>query len=138
MRLEKTRGYSFIEMFIVVIKWSIYVLFLNFALLQLGIPEFTEWLTSILVVIPSLSGALILITIGFAIATYLKMVIEDSKIDGWETLSQIFYFFTMYIFLVFAFKTALYALDSMTTNILVVILSTIIVAGYVFWKIRKK
>ena len=136
-RIEKTK-HGFFELFVVVIKWSIYIIFITLALEQLGIPEFTSWLTSILVVIPALVGALILIGVGFAIASYLKEVIEDSKIEGWKTLSIIFYFFILYVFMVFAFKTAFISFDKNTVNILVIILSTITAAAVAYWYIKQK
>ena len=82
---------SFVFLFISIVKWGVYVLFLNFALIELGIPQFTDWLTNILVVIPALVGALLLIGAGFAIASYLKEVVEDSRINGWQVLSQILF-----------------------------------------------
>ena len=59
---------SYIALFLSVISWSIYILFISLALDQLGIPQLTSWLTSILVVIPALVGSLILIIISIAIA----------------------------------------------------------------------
>lgn len=112
---------SFVNLFLVVIKWSIYILFIDIALIQLGIPAFTNWLTTILGVIPSLTGALIIISVGFAIAVYLKKVIVDSKVEGWPMLSQIFFYFIIYVFIIFALKTALISLqDKFISNILVV------------------
>lgn len=125
--LEKTKinsiiKQSFINLFLVVIKWSIYILFINLALIQLNIPTITSWLTTILGVIPALTGALIIISVGFAIATYLRKIISESKIEGWHMLSQIFFFFIIYIFMVLAFRTALISLnDKFIINILLVV-----------------
>jgi hypothetical protein len=128
---------SFMGLFVSVVRWSIYILFLNFALIRLGIPQFTDWLTNILVVIPALFGALILIGVGFAIASYLKEVIEDSRISGWKVLSEILFIFVNYIFIVFAFKTAFISLDSGTVNVLVVIITAALAAGFAIWYVRK-
>ena len=77
--LERTVRKSFIELFVTIIKWSIYILFINLALQQLGIPQLTDWLINILVVIPALVGALILIAVGFAISVYLKDNLHNCK-----------------------------------------------------------
>ena len=114
---------SFVSLFISVVKWSIYILFLNFALVQLGIPQFTVWLTSILVVIPAIVGALVLIGAGFAVASYLKEIIEDSRVSGWEILSEILFIFVNFIFIIFAFKTALISLDKTIVNYLLLIIT---------------
>ncbi|MEK6820764.1 MAG: hypothetical protein AABX71_03570, partial [Nanoarchaeota archaeon] len=137
-RIEKVVKYGFIELFLAVIKWAIYIIFINLALIKLNIPQFTSWLTNILVVIPALVGALILIAAGFAIATYLKDLIEESRVEGWKILSRLFFFFVLYVFMVFAFKTALISIDKDTVNLLVVILSTISAAAIAWWYSKQK
>ena len=134
----KSSQKSFVTLFITLVKWSIYILFLNFALIQLNIPQFTDWLTSILVVIPAIVGALLLVGIGFAIASYLKEIVEDSRINGWQILSQILFIFVNYIFIVFAFKTALISLDKTIVNVLLLILTAAVAAGIAFWYARKR
>ncbi|MBU3912999.1 MAG: hypothetical protein KKB21_00015 [Nanoarchaeota archaeon] len=121
LKIEKIAKASFVNLFLVVVKWSIYILFIDIALIQLGIPALTNWLTTILGVIPSLTGALIIISVGFAIATYLKRIISESRVEGWQVLSQIFFFFITSIFVVLALKTALLSLqDQLLSNILIV------------------
>ncbi len=122
IKIKDIIKHSFINLFLIVIKWSIYILFINLALIQLNIPTITSWLTTILGVIPALTGALIIISAGFAIATYLKKIISESKIEGWHMLSQIFFIFVIYIFMVFAFRTALISLnDKFIINVLLVV-----------------
>lgn len=137
-QLNRTIRQSFINIFLVVVRWSIYILFTNIALKQLEIPELTSWLTSTLLVIPALVGALILIAIGFSIASYLKDAVEESKILNWQILSNLLFFFILYVFLVFALKTALISIDSMTVNIILIILTAIISAGIAIWMVKKK
>lgn len=129
---------SFVSLFLAVVKWSIYILFLNFALIQLNIPQFTDWLTNILVVIPAITGALVLIGIGFAIASYLKEIIEESRIDGWKILSQILFLFVNYIFMAFAFKTALISLDKTIVNVLLLIITAAVSIGIAFWYAKSR
>ena len=140
--MEKTLKHSFVVLLLAVIQWSIYILFINFALEVLKIPMLTKWLTSILIVIPALVGSLLLIFVGFAIASYLKDLIEESKILNWKILSNIVFYFIIYVFLVFALKTALISIDTKTVNMLVIILTGVIsiaVAFIVSYKsIRKR
>lgn len=135
-KIEKTRGFNFLGLFVTIIKWAIYIIFVNLALERLGVPEFTSWLTNVLVVIPALVGGLLLIVVGFAIASYLKDTIAESKIEGWKMLSKIFFFFINYVFLVFAFKTVLISFDKSTVNWLLIILSAIVGIGVVYWQVR--
>ena len=126
LKVSKIVKPSFLDLFLVIVKWSVYILFINFALIQLGIPEITRWLTTILGVIPALTGALIIISAGFAIAVYLRKVISESKIEGWQILSQIFFFFVVYLFMIFAFRTALISLnDKLLTNALLVVFTAL-------------
>lgn len=137
-RIEKTKSYGFFKAFMVIIKWSIYILFLDIAIKKLGIPEFTNWITDVLVVIPALVGALILIIIGFVIATYLRNSVEESKIEGWKILSNIFFLFILYVFLTFALKTALISIDSTTVNIILIILTAATALGAALYYAKKK
>ena len=141
LKVDKIAKPSFFDLFLVVVKWSIYILFIDLALIQLGIPEITGWLTTILGVIPALTGALIIISAGFAIAVYLRKVISESKIEGWQILSQIFFFFVVYLFMIFAFRTALISLnDRLLTNALLVVFTAL--GGFVliiyYFKTKKR
>jgi hypothetical protein len=136
--IETTTKKSMIELFLTVIKWSIYILFVSLALDQLGIPQLTSWLTSVLVVIPALVGALLLIAVGFAIAIYLKSIIEESEIEGWQILSEIFFYFILYVFMIFAIKTALISQDKSTVNMVVIILTAIVAAALAYSHIKGK
>lgn len=135
--VARTAKKSFVDLFLIVIQWSIYILFVSLALDQLGIPQLTSWLTSILVVIPALVGALILISIGFAIAVYLKDLISDSKILRKEILGTIFFYFVIYIFIIFAIKTALIEQDKNTVNTIIIILTAIVSAAVAYSHIKK-
>src|SRR3989338_2255331 len=136
--MERVTTASFIRLFLSVVEWSIYLLFLSFALDQLGIPELTSWLTTILVVIPALVGASILIVVGFAVAVYVRDIIAESEIVGWKVLSMIFFYFILYVFMIFALKTALISFDKDIVNKLLLIFTTIITLGITYWTVRKK
>jgi len=136
LELNKYVRGSFIDLFLVVIKWSIYIIFINIGLNQLGIPTLTNFFTNILIVIPAFIGALALLAIGFAIAVYLRGVIEDSEITGWDLLSKMIFYFVLYIFGIYSIKLALISFDETMTNYLILILTAVITAvvGYLFVK----
>ena len=136
--MEKMAKLSFIKLFLTVIEYSIYILFLNFSLEVLGIPWLTGWITSILIVIPALVGALLLIVAGFVIAVYLRGIIDESKIINHKILSTIVFYFITYVFSIFALRTALISLDRNTINIIVIILTALTFAGVVYHEVRKK
>lgn len=124
---------SFIDLFIAVIKWSIYILFIEFGMEQLNIPQLTNIFSSVLLSIPALVGALFLIGIGFVLGSYLKDIIEESKVINWEILSNLVFFFVVYVFSVFALKTALIYTDTMTVNIILIILTAVVSATVALW-----
>ncbi len=139
IKIEKIIKPSFVNLILVVIKWSIYILFIDFAIVQLNIPEITGWLTTILGVIPALTGALVIISVGFAIAIYLRKVISESRVEGWQILSQIFFFFIIYVFMIFAFKTSLISLQNkFLSDILVMVFTTLGGIGLLIYYFKKK
>lgn len=136
--IGKTAKRNFIEFFLTIIKWSIYILFFALALDILDIPQLTNWLTSILVVIPALVGATILISVGFAIAVYLRDLISETQILDSKVLGVILFYFILYIFVVFAIKTALISQDKQTVNLIIIILTAVVSAAVAYWHIKKR
>ena len=134
---KKIRG-SFIDLFLVIIRWSIYIIFLSLGLNQLEIPSLTNFFTNILITIPALTGALILIIIGFAIAYYLKEIIKNSQVKGGELISQVVFYFIIYIFGVYTVKTALISLDETTTNWIIIILTAVMSTAIAFVFVKKE
>ena len=128
---------SFLGLIIVVIKWSIYISFFNLALGQLPFPILTELLRKVLIVVPAFTAAIILIAIGFAIAVYLREVIEDSEVTGWRTLSQYLYYFVLYVFGVYAINLALISVDKMVRNWITIALTTVVIAALTYVLVRK-
>lgn len=136
--IEKEVRPSFVKLIIAVIKWSIYIIFINLALHQFSIEGLSDVITNMLVVVPALTAALVLIGIGFAVAIYLREVIEDSEVTGWKMLSEYIYYFILYVFGVYSFNLALISIDSFIRNILIVVLTIIIGSSIAFSKIRKE
>ncbi len=134
---KKIRG-SFIDLFLVIIRWSIYIIFLSLGLTQLEIPSLTNFFTDILITIPALTGALILIIMGFAIAYYLREIIKNSQIKRGELISQVVFYFIIYIFGIYAIKTALISLDEATTNWIIIILTAVMSTAIAFVFVKKE
>jgi hypothetical protein len=66
-----------------------------------------------------------LLTIGFAIAKYLREIIEDAEIDGW-IISKIIFILYLY-FCIYAIKTALISFDKDMTK-WIIIVATVAIA----------
>jgi len=138
IEIEKSIKPSFANLIIAVIKWSIYIIFLNLALIQLPIPEMTGIITKILIVIPAFTAALVLISIGFGVAVYLRDVIEESEITGWKFLSQYLFHFIVYITGIYALKISLISMDSLPESIILVAFSVIYGTGVGFFVYKKE
>lgn len=134
---QQIRG-SFIDLFIVIIKWSVYIIFINLGLGQLEIPALTNIFTNVLIVIPAFTGALILIALGFSIAYYLKNIIKSSEVKGWKIISQIVFYFVLFVFGVYALKTALISFDEKTTNTIIIILTGVIATAIAYTTSKKE
>lgn len=137
LELDKEIRPSFIRLIITTIKWSIYILFIDLALIQLPIPGITSIITRILVVIPAIVAGMIIISIGYTIAIYLREVIEDSEITGWKMLSLYLFYFVLFISGIYALKVALISIDTWTANILVILITSISALG-VTYSLNKK
>ena len=136
--IEKEVSPSFVRLIITVIKWSIYIIFVNLALSKFSIEGLSDIISDILIVVPALTVALVLIGIGFIVAIYLREVIEDSEITGWKMLSEYIYYFVLYVFGVYSINLALISIDSLTRNILIVVLTVIIGGTIAFSKIKNE
>jgi len=136
--LDKVMKASFIELIFTVVQWTIYIVFLNLALDALKIPALTGWIVSSLKIVPAIVGSLFLIIIGFAIATYLKNIVKESKIDSWQVLSNTLFYFIFYIFIILAIKMALLSFDSATVDAIIVVLTAIVALALAYWHVRKQ
>ena len=134
---KKIRG-SFIELFLVVIKWSIYIIFISIGLNKLEIPTLTNFFTGILITIPAFTGALVLLAIGFIIAIYLRDVIEDAEVTGWDLISKVVFYFVLFLFGVYALKTALISFNENTSNLIIIILTAVISSSLAYIFVKKE
>jgi len=120
--LEKHMRGSFIELFIAVVRWSIYLVALDFAIMFLEIPSLSNFVGNLLITIPSIVGGLIILSIGYILAVYLKEIIEDAEITGWEVFSKLVFYFVTFVFGIYALRTALIPLNEFARNWIMIVL----------------
>ena len=89
------------------------------------------------ITIPAFTGALALLAIGFMIAVYLREVIEDAEVTGWDLISKMVFYFVLYVFGVYALKTALISFDETTTNFIILILTAVISSAVAYGYVKK-
>ncbi|HLE07866.1 MAG TPA: hypothetical protein VI933_04600 [archaeon] len=80
-----------------VVRWTIYFVFLKQAAIFLGVAAITEFINNMINVIPSLLEGSLIIIIGYAIAVYLKDKIISSKTVYSDLTGKIIFFFVVYI-----------------------------------------
>ncbi len=128
---------SFLGLIFMVVRWSVYIIFLNLALDQLGIPALTKFFTTILITIPAFVGGIILIVIGFSLAYYLKLVILNSEIKSSNSFSKIVFYFVCYMFGIYSIKTALISFEPQLTNNILLIFTTAFFISIAYLFIKK-
>ena len=134
---KHVRG-SFIELFLFVIRWTIYISFINLGLDQLGLEVVSNFLPSILITIPTFTGALLLLVIGIGLAHYLRKIIKKSEIEGWEFMSQVVFYFVVFMFGIYSFRIALIPVDASTRSLVLIYAAAIALAGVVYYQVQKE
>lgn len=128
---EKIFPKNIIDLGLTIIKWTVYIIFINIALTRLQIPYLSEFLYKTLSTIPLLVVAFVIIVFGYSVATFLRRI--TSKIKDWQNLGIILYFFTIYSSLVISIQ--LIFLQEKILSISAVLLFT---AGFVIYLLLKK
>jgi magnesium-transporting ATPase (P-type) len=142
--LSKTTGLdkhvrgSFVDLTLLIIRWSVYLIFLNMAIAELEIFTLTLFFSKILLAIPAFTAGLLILILGYALAFYLKKIIKSSETTGWEFVSQLVFFFVLLMFIIYSMKTALILFDEMVVNALIVIIVTISSAGVMYFFVKKE
>lgn len=109
LKLDKILKYGTVNVGLTVIKWSIYLFFIGFAIEMLNIPYLSEDFIDTLSIIPISVGALVILIAGYFLGGFFKnATIQADK--EWTLLGNIIFFFFMYlafmisIQLIFAFN----------------------------------
>ncbi|MFW5847068.1 MAG: hypothetical protein ACOCUU_02815 [Nanoarchaeota archaeon] len=114
---------SLVDLIIVVIRWAIYLVFLHIALKQLGIPLINSLFGSALITIPAVIASIALLSIGFAVAIFLKSIVVETSPKKGELFSNILFYFVLYLFGVYSIKIALITLESHISDYIIIALT---------------
>jgi hypothetical protein len=96
-----------IDTFASIIKWIIYIVFLQSAINSLGIPVISKYLGTSLGIIGGLIGSIVILIVGYALANFLKVKLEATRLENISILSNILFLFTVYASFVIAIQSAL-------------------------------
>lgn len=129
---------SFIELFLLVIRWTIYITFINFGLNQLEIPVISDFFSSILITIPAFTGALLLLVIGVGLAYYLRKITQSAEAKGGDLIADLLFYFVIFIFGTYALWLALIPMDPVTTNAIIVSVIALSAAGVIYYQTKKE
>lgn len=107
-----------------VTRWIIYFVFIRQASIFLGVAAISEFVNSIINVIPSLLEGSLLIVVGYAIAVYVKDKIISSKTVYSDLTGKLIFFFVVYVSIALALPFV--GIDpSLINNILLVIVGSV-------------
>jgi hypothetical protein len=96
-----------IDTFASIIKWVIYIVFLQSSVTALGISILSKYLGTALGIISGLIGSIVILIVGYGLANFLKVKLEGTKLENISILSSILFLFIVYISLVLAIQSAL-------------------------------
>lgn len=123
--LAKHIKIGFVDLTLFIIRWSIYIAFINISLKQMRIPAVTDFVTSVLVTIPAFTAGLLLLILGLALAFYLKKIINISEEGAaWDFISEVVFYFVLMIIGIYAMRIALLPVadirNMITTGVVIV------------------
>jgi len=86
------------DIFSIIFRWTVYLIFIWAAVETLGIAALTEFIRAIVMnFIPGLVKAIIVIIVGYALAEYVKKQIEISKVEYSSIIGNILFWLIIYI-----------------------------------------
>ena len=111
-------------LFDIIVRWLIYLVFIQQASIFLGVVAITQFVNGILAFIPGIIGATIIIIVGYVIALYLKENIIGSK-DVYSRLTgHIVFLLVIYL----SIATGLKSISGLNTTLLDYVLLAILVS----------
>ena len=109
------------DIFSLLAKWAIYLIFIWASVQQLGIQSLTLLMeTIVLGFIPGLIKALIVIFVGYLIADYVRTLVEKSEVSYSDIISKALFWFIIYIAVAIALP--LIGIDTTLVNSILLIL----------------
>jgi len=85
------------HIFAVILKWVIYLVFLQQATHTLAIPVISTFLGEIIAFLPGVIEAIIVVGVGYALARYIEGLVRDSEVAYSGISSKVFFFFILYL-----------------------------------------
>jgi hypothetical protein len=95
-----------IDTFASVIKWIIYIAFLQSAVSALNITVLSKYLGTALGIIGGLISSIVILIVGYSLANFLKIKLEATKLKNISLLSGILFLFVIYVSIVLAIQSA--------------------------------
>ncbi len=136
IELQKYIQQSFFQLFVLVIRWSIYLLFFGWAINQLEISSLSNMFANFIIVIPAFTASLIILGIGLTVAFYLRQSIEDSEVTGWKFISLSFFYFILFVVGIYSLRTALVILKETSLQYILVGYSIIFFVSVAFFHLK--
>jgi len=94
---EEKISFKFSNVFALIARWVIYLVFIQQAVMFLGVTAIIQFVNSILIFIPGLIAAALVIIIGYNIALYLKDKIVTSKTLYSDITGKTIFFLVVYL-----------------------------------------
>jgi hypothetical protein len=135
---EKKVRPSFLRLITSVIEWSVYITFFSWAIKTLEFPGLSELVSPTLLVIPSFVASIFILSIGFAIAIFLRGIIEDSEVTGWKSLSLYLYYFINLVFGLYSLRIALIIFDPLVSRAISILLVVIVGISIAYIYVKKE
>jgi len=112
------------NLFTVIVKWLIYLLFVQQASLALGIIAVANAFGKIVVFIPNLLEAIIVVAFGYVVAKYVEETIGETRLAYTGIMGKVFAFFVVYVAIAIALPLVGLS-DVLVNNILLIIVGSV-------------
>jgi hypothetical protein len=111
------------DIFSVLTRWIIYLLFIMYSASFLGVPEITTLIRSAIGFLAGIVEASVIIIVGYSIAYYIKEKVLHSKTFYAEIVGNVIFFLTLYVSMALALPFV--GIDTQLINwILIIILAS--------------
>ena len=112
------------HVFTMVIKWVIYLVFIEQATAALGVIVISDFVGGIVSFIPAALTAMVVVAAGYAVARYVEGLISDSDFQYAHLMSKLFFFMIVYISIALALPKV--GLDAgLVNSILLIIVASV-------------
>jgi len=124
--LKKKRIISASELFSIIAKWWIYLVFISAAFSErvLGIKSIASWVESIVNFIPNIIGSALIIIVGYLIGEFISTEIRKSETFYSSLVSKVIFFLIIYVSIALALPVLGISAD-LVNNILLIIIGSI-------------